>query len=569
MVQVAKPFLGPAAIAGTMYDEQKKVAQVAADPNTSKLDVATQQAEGLGRWGAAGAAGLAAATAATPSAPFTMGLGPLVAGAAGSVAGYYGADGAIKAGRMLTGGNAQSPVDQLRTPAASGAPAAPSNGTRLPDTGAGAGRGRIVPPGTPNAAPNNMDPRSRDFSAELNKVPAELPADLREGVVHKTIDPVTGRVTYSGRNVAAGADGNTQFVDGTGRNLTPRGSLRTVHGMPTMGAGGYASDDSVSPEAKQAMIDKTLTNPDGSRWSPGDNAIMAANMRDGIDPYKGTSRDQSLRGGAGGAGGAMDTERLMAMAQSPVGTPGRKAAMQMLQQHMQNQGAMDVARVGQETTLRSKEMEMQVAKARRDAVSRASQMSGNDPAKTAELLSNAGYTEDAKHFSEMANQTQTREKGSQELSTNARANTRREFQVMDSKDPSKVDQAASDQAFDAVRKIFPGIEDANEGVRNKFMPDAKAMHGIFQKAKTQDRVGWDAMKFWEPKRPQLSAMPDLRGIQGKDVEQVGPIGGLFTINAGNGDTLIKRKDGTTLNLGQLDAQQRELVDRATKQGWGK
>jgi len=38
-------------------------------------------------------------------------------------------------------------------------------------------------------------------------------------------------------------------------------------------------------------IKSALTNPDGSQWSAGDNAIMAANMRDGVDQYRGTSRD--------------------------------------------------------------------------------------------------------------------------------------------------------------------------------------------------------------------------------------------------------------------------------------
>jgi len=38
-------------------------------------------------------------------------------------------------------------------------------------------------------------------------------------------------------------------------------------------------------------IDRTLTNPDGSRWSAADNQVMAANIRDGVDKYRGTSRD--------------------------------------------------------------------------------------------------------------------------------------------------------------------------------------------------------------------------------------------------------------------------------------
>ena len=36
----------------------------------------------------------------------------------------------------------------------------------------------------------------------------------------------------------------------------------------------------------------SLRNPDGSTWSADDNAVMAANLRDGVDPYRGTSRGQ-------------------------------------------------------------------------------------------------------------------------------------------------------------------------------------------------------------------------------------------------------------------------------------
>lgn len=55
---------------------------------------------------------------------------------------------------------------------------------------AGLGRGALAPPGTVlgNGAIAPSDPRSRDFSAELNAVPANLPSDLRQDVVHKTVD---------------------------------------------------------------------------------------------------------------------------------------------------------------------------------------------------------------------------------------------------------------------------------------------------------------------------------------------------------------------------------------------
>ena len=446
-------------------------------------------------------------------------------------------------------------------------PPKPPQGTTLPDIGMGSGRGRMQPFGTPGAAPSNQDLRSRDFSAELNALPSNLPKDLRSGVVHKTVD-ANGRVTYSGRDVGVGSDGNTQFVDGTGRGITPRGSVQVAAGAPTFGPNGSYVTDNQAPtgEAKQRAINQSLMGPGGTKMSPNDVAIMAANQRDGVDLYRGTSQDMSLRGGAGGGRDSAEIARLKELIASPIGTPGRKSAAALLQQHMQNQGSMDVARLQQETTLRGKQMEIDIAQARRNAIGQAAQAAGGDPVKTAQILSNLGLTDDAAHFTTMAGQAQTREKGAQELGTTARENTKKEFRVYDAKDPSKVDEAASQQAFDAVRQIFPGIESADEGTRNKFMSDAKEMHGIFQKARSQDRVGWDALKFWEPKRPALSAMPSLRN--GK-TEQVGVFDGLVTVNASNGDTLVKRQDGTTLNLGQLTSRQRELVENAKTSGWGK
>lgn len=68
-----------------------------------------------------------------------------------------------------------------------------------------------------NAVPTGA---SRDFTNELGAVPKDLPSDLREGVIHKTVGP-NGTTVYSGRNVGADA----QFVDGMGKTVAPRGNV--------------------------------------------------------------------------------------------------------------------------------------------------------------------------------------------------------------------------------------------------------------------------------------------------------------------------------------------------------
>lgn len=84
-----------------------------------------------------------------------------------------------------------------------------------------------------------------------------------------------------------------------------------------------------------------MTNMDGSTWSTNDNAIMAANIRDGVDPYRGTSKGRE--------------DQLRALALSPNGTPGKTNAMKMLMMYSDNQerqarGAIDRTRLGIDQT---------------------------------------------------------------------------------------------------------------------------------------------------------------------------------------------------------------------------
>ncbi|MDP2323539.1 MAG: hypothetical protein Q8N51_05860 [Gammaproteobacteria bacterium] len=319
----------------------------------------------------------------------------------------------------------------------------------------------------------------------------------------------------------AGAPGVGKFVE-NGRTLYSNVAGDNASMMDGRQVG-------IVPGMPQAQIDRALTNPDGSRWGANDNAIMAANLRDGIDPYRGTSRQK-------GEDEAAQLRGMRELAFSKQGTPGRLGAMKMFGEQQQQQ------------TLRQGQ----------DLKYQGDIYNANQTAATARARQSYDMAKDQRDFG------LTKETHDQNVGTKAHENTRKEFEVTGA--DNKTDLAASKQAFDAVRQIFPGIESADEATRNEFMPDAKEMHAIFQKARGQDKVGWDAMKFWEAKRPALSAMPDAgRGT----TEQVGALGGLVTLNASNGDTLLRQKDGTTLNLGQLNSRQRELLERAKTQGWGK
>lgn len=161
-----------------------------------------------------------------------------------------------------------------------------------------------LPAGAPTA--------TRNFSADLRNAPSTLPTDLPQGVIHKTVD-ANGRPVYSGANVGFGA----KMVDGAGREVAQRGSVDVAQaGSMVAGAGGYgftpaSGQDQAGAQARQTQISQALTNPDGSKWSAQDNATMAANLRDSVDPYRGTSRSPQLTPGQTYAQQAMNAPRTL------------------------------------------------------------------------------------------------------------------------------------------------------------------------------------------------------------------------------------------------------------------
>lgn len=99
--------------------EGKQVYDVARDPNSTGIDVASQVAQGAGRLGAAGAGAAGGAALGSLAGP----PGALVGGMIGGAAGYWGADKAIDAGRSAVGVNPAAPAPlaaQAAAPTGSG-----------------------------------------------------------------------------------------------------------------------------------------------------------------------------------------------------------------------------------------------------------------------------------------------------------------------------------------------------------------------------------------------------------------------------------------------------------------
>lgn len=368
-------------------------------------------------------------------------------------------------------------------------------------------------------APGGNIRGTEDFTKVLNTQPANLPAGLRDGMVYKTKD-AQGRVTYSGRNVSGDVSNKMLNGDGTSAGKM-RGNLDVVApGSIGLTQNGFAGTPvAANPEARaaqqaagQAKINASLRNPDGTNWSANDNAVMAANLRDGIDPYIGTSRQTKID----------DAPKR--------GEFGYKNYMANKQK--------DADRA---VTERGHELEMERAR-----------MTQGTAQQRLRFDMERGIREEGRA---QATHDQT-------LTEKFRENYKKEFTIYDKE--GKPDQQASGQMADMARRVFPGIEGADEKTRNASMADAKELMGIFNKARDRDKVGFDALKFWEPKRPELRGMPDVLG--GKTRELNG-LDGLITLGTSNGDTILT-KDGHQTNLGRLNARQLELLKSAQQKGWG-
>jgi hypothetical protein len=192
----------PLAVGMEGYD----VAKVAADPNASRLDVATQAAQGGGRLGAAGAGAATGAAIGTATIPIPI-VGTVLGGLAGGAAGYYGADKLIETGRRMFGADAAAPASRapslLPDQPAEQAVQAQAKATTAPNpfaetSNAGAERGYVNPPLANSPAQEALQA-------------AQAPA----GNVQVTRQP-NGVMEFSGKDIAGPVSytGTTGFKSG-------------------------------------------------------------------------------------------------------------------------------------------------------------------------------------------------------------------------------------------------------------------------------------------------------------------------------------------------------------------
>lgn len=222
-------------------NEGLDVARVAADPNASKIDVATQAAEGASRMATAGLgaqAGAALGALTGPAAPILAPVGAV----AGGIAGYVGGDALIQKARSMLGLDPASPVSRAPTAVTPAAPTAPTVAATAP----------AVP--APTSVPV-----------------AAAPAPAPEPVPTSQVTRVGN--SYSGTNVAGdirinGADPRGGFVGGTG------------DGTFTAGGGtGQSAMDAALFQARKAALARgdtaSVAASYGGDFGPKPDPVMA------------------------------------------------------------------------------------------------------------------------------------------------------------------------------------------------------------------------------------------------------------------------------------------------------
>lgn len=566
------PVLRGAGAAAAVIPGAMNTYDVAANKDTTKLDVATQAAEEVGKgasaWlgGQAGATAGAALGAATgPFAPVAIPAGAVVGGLAGGAAGYFGGEKVIKSLRGLTGTDPTSPAEritQLPTePTASGPASAPA-GKVWP----GAGGLPSYKDATRASTPGFQDPRvlqgafdrnrdnpnydglHSDMSGALATVPRDLP-DLNAGRVYKTKD-ANGRTVYSGRDVQDGA----KIVDGRGA-IT--GQLNTSAAPPS--AGGNSFDRELT-SLRELGAARAAADPG---WGGGVGS-MGPSLRDmarrnaettasSIDPRTARRGERQLDGMD-----KQDIANTQAGAQRYGADAGLRGTMYAADARLKG----DLAQ-SQANTLRT-QMEMNFKNGNRALMAQIYQQSGGklDVAKKMALANGL----DPQVFEQALAGDQAAEAKNQTIQGNAVDRVREDLKVyVPGKDggPPVEDKAASQAQLDLMRRLFPGITGTDPAYYEANKAKIAAMAGIFQAARQNRGIGLREFTPFANDPQGLTEMPKWKGAT---ISRTDGLRGATTTNLDRGEHVLKTADGKEINLGALDDTQVDLIRKHAKTG---
>lgn len=200
---------------------------------------------------------------------------------------------------------------------------------------------RMFGGGVNDDAMNTVAAQGRGLTAAVPTKPSAATTFATPDANARTLrqgQPVLGQTSNIGREEGVVYRDGNSF---SGTNVSGYGTQQTIPGMDP------------------AALDKALTNPNGTRWSARDNAIMAANMAAGNNPYMGTSAAQE--------GPLSPIEK--ALRDNPVGTVGRQSALKAAAE-MENTQTLrrgqDVQMAGIQSSSRTARMQAQIEQMNKD-----------------------------------------------------------------------------------------------------------------------------------------------------------------------------------------------------------
>lgn len=436
-------------------------------------------------------------------------------------------------------GAASAPVRQ----GAAGAPALPFGGTN-PD--------QRVARDQPGASGESLRGQFGDFS----------PA----GAFNNGYTDMGGGIAGKG----SGARGQPNDFTNIGANGQPT----AMSGMDSRTPGQIADGERIKAETAA-----TLTNPDGSKWSARDNAMMAANLRDGVNPYRNTprgqsgpqvlpptSRDPSASSGSGSvASQVAELKRAGIKVSAPTLRQIMSGETSRATTSMNNEASARTTGMNNETSLRTnaatnetsrsnnadtnatqrgvaalpQRLQLQAAQMQRETRSQIWEKAGGDPQEAARLSAQLGL--DPKEYTEMA-------KSNQEYAQKASDNTREQlgglFFTKDDKGNRVPDKEAAGGAYAYLNRVTKGkYESLLDGERNALLADAVTRHSLVQGANARLRTG-PLQKMGITNSPSpYGDLPTDAQMQGGTVSRAGV--GIDTVfgDPSPKDWRLKTKDG--------------------------
>ena len=417
-------------------------------------------------------------------------------------------------------------------------------------------------PRTVNADPGRTSlGASRDFSAELNGAKNKLPSDLREGVIHKTVD-AQGRVTYSGRNVGMNANDEVQMVDGKGQQL------RMLNGRGN-GNFAYATDGSGKATGPTVFADGTTgtASSNGNALRAGGDesaspALMAAAKRGDVSAlrdYYG-NKGQGFAGQSIGEYKAQKAQQAQAAEEEALfGNMGPNHRAAAISQYRQNQTAQDhnkVLREGQANQMEVALAPMRYAQQQRTLAGQLLHQTGGDLGAATKLAMRYGV--DPAHLQAAWTADTTNRTSEQGMGLKAQDQYAKDFQSFNPDGSPNQGLTAGRQA--AVRKLIPGIDNMTAEARSKHMPEAETIAKIYDRVASNPQMGLD--KLITAKSPGYDSMPNWKGAT---LKKQSFLSGSLTPGSTPNGWYISHK-GVDTPLGDLSQREIEVIKHATETG---